>query len=744
MKRKLWSIVILFLLFVPAFTKVLAQGQVNIIDARHYSNVFGESRNYRIFLPPGYSSTSDKKYPVIYFLHGWAQRYFGSGADKYSEFDKGNDKNGDNIEKFVTTHEVIVVKSDGYNRSPHEDYYLRPYNIGPVETYRQFPIYFPELVNFIDATYNTLTDRGHRAITGLSMGGFMSFVIGGKYPHLFSFAGSFCGSPEFFIGPKDFPVEYRHMDMYKNYGGMNVRLHYGSEDFIRGYHEDLNRVWTQVMDNYGYKIYPGDQHTTSGLGEMFEFAFTTFRNPLKKPSKWSHIDVYPEFSVWDYSVSSDRNVPGFTILENVNERGFRSSVREFLPNGEVLAFVTLAVTTPPIYEKNQPYHINIIDVKTQKASLTIIRSDNLGRLKVVLNGGVQEIGINKPKDKPNISFVSYTLQSKHWATHNKDISMSIELLNKGNSGSKNVQARLSTLNKNTTISQAVSPVESIGVNETQSNKTPFVFKVTGDSLEVLKFKLTMTDESKNEWIEFFEVELKKDHPEIKNVEIADGRKFAVTKGGNDFETTVIGFGNGDGVANPGESIELLVRDGNKYYRTSLYSTDKWVNPFGIQVRRSDYWGQYDHVGGSAKYSIPMLASDCPQNQRLEFLAEYWLPDNPRHTIKQGRIFIEVTGKDTTPPKLTWMNNTGDNVMRVKIYDGAAIKLAKATFTGPGMESFELDLNDVGKEGDNVGGDTVFSIRISEKEFGFYRVIVEVTDTFGNKAVEESPAKILLH
>ena len=302
MSRKLQFTVTLFLLLITIVANT--EAQVTIIDASHYSTIFGETRNYRIFLPPGYSGTSEKKYPVIYFLHGWSQRYFGSGADKYAEYDKGDDKKGDNIEKFVSTHEVIVVKSDGYNRGPDEDYYLRPYNIGPVETFRQFPVYFPELVNHIDASYNTLSDRGHRAITGLSMGGFMSFMIGGKYPHLFSFAGSFCGSPEFTIGPKDFPVEYRHMDMYKNYGGMNVRLHYGDQDFIRDYHGDLNRVWTHVMDSYGYKIYPGEQHTTSGLGDMFEVAFNTFKNPPKKPSKWTHIDVYPEFSVWDYTVSS--------------------------------------------------------------------------------------------------------------------------------------------------------------------------------------------------------------------------------------------------------------------------------------------------------------------------------------------------------------------------------------------------------------------------------------------------------
>jgi hypothetical protein len=117
------------------------------------------------------------------------------------------------------------------------------------------------------------------------MGGFMSFWISGKYPHLFSGAGNFCGSAEFIIGPKKFPVEYRHIDMFKNYAGMNLRLNYGDKDFIRGYHHDMNRIWPQVMDNYEYKIYDAE-HSTCGLGEMFGFLFNTFNHPPPRPLRW--------------------------------------------------------------------------------------------------------------------------------------------------------------------------------------------------------------------------------------------------------------------------------------------------------------------------------------------------------------------------------------------------------------------------------------------------------------------------
>ncbi|MBK6281520.1 MAG: hypothetical protein IPF54_01570 [Draconibacterium sp.] len=171
---KLSFISILFLFTILLFSGRAFSQDITILDKAHYSSVFGEIRNYRIFLPKGYDENSSKRYPVIYFYHGWSQRYFGSINDFKSDEGKSND--GDNIANFITAHDVIVVKPDGYNRGPDEEYYLRPYNIGPVETSRQFPLYFPELVEYIDSNYKTIADRDHRAISGLSMGGFMTFL----------------------------------------------------------------------------------------------------------------------------------------------------------------------------------------------------------------------------------------------------------------------------------------------------------------------------------------------------------------------------------------------------------------------------------------------------------------------------------------------------------------------------------------------------------------------------------------
>ena len=50
------------------------------------------------------------------------------------------------------------------------------------------------LIPFVDKTYRTLPDRDHRAMAGLSMGGFQTFHITLKHLDLFSHIGGFSGT----------------------------------------------------------------------------------------------------------------------------------------------------------------------------------------------------------------------------------------------------------------------------------------------------------------------------------------------------------------------------------------------------------------------------------------------------------------------------------------------------------------------------------------------------------------------
>lgn len=728
MIRRILKNVALWLIFI--LISVTAAGQANIIDSRHYSHVLGEFRNYRIFLPPGYDVNPEKHYPVIYYYHGWSQRYFGSTREFRA--DEGESNGGDNIANFVARNQVIVVKPDGYNRLPEEEYYLRPYNVSPVETYRQFPLYFPELVRHIDDSYRTIPDREHRAVSGLSMGGFMTFWITGKYPHLVSAAGNFCGSTEFFVGPRDFPVEYRHQDLYKNYGGLNVRLNFGDKDFIRAYHRDMNKIWTEVLDNYEYKVYDAE-HTTCGLGEMFTFLMNTFENPPEKPDVWDHMDVYPSFEVWDYEVESDRNIPGFTVLERVGISGFRSSVRTFVPDGELMPFVRLTVKTAPVYEHNETYEVRVIDIADGSMTVNRVKSDREGRIRIELAGGLKEVGISKTGDQPVMVAVSSRVVNLPWVTHGKEVHLSITALNKGSSMVKNLYAEIFPVRETVQILQSKATYGSVAPGVSAESGRPFSFIVTNSETEMVRFRILFRDDDGREWHDVIDLPVRVDGPDLEFV-IADGREFTVATAGIDSVRVLLGRGNGDGIANPGESVVVLVNENGKFHRTFLYTSDPRINPNGVHQRESDNWTKHDHVGASAKYSVPLIDAGCPENHEIRFFAEYWLPDYPDHIIRRGTLTMKVQGSDTTAPVLRWTRMHGDNSFHARFLEGGNISAVTARFipADKKLQPFEIKMNDLGVDGDVAANDLVFGVNIVQRGFGLYSVEIEAVDHAGNR------------
>jgi hypothetical protein len=128
---------------------------------------------------------------------------------------------------------------------------------------------------------------------------------------------------------------------------------------------------------------------------------------------------------------------------------------------------------------------------------------------------------------------------------------------------------------------------------------------------------------------------------------------------------------------------------------------------------------------------------------MEFFAEYWLPDNPLHIIRQGVVKINVKGRDATPPQVQWVQVTGENVVRAKIYDGTTIQSAKAKLIlkNDPTKSFEVELQD---SNDGSDGDNVFSKKIPADKYGIFRVIIEAIDSNGNKTIYERTDDFIVH
>ncbi len=715
--------------------RVLA-AECKILDLSHTSEVLGEERNYRIFLPPAYFQETQKRYPVIYFFHGWGERYNVPTKEGAGGYDSGDDYHGDNIAKFVEKNDVIVVKWDGYNPRVLGEKYPRPYNIGPVETYRQFPLYFPELVAFIDSHYGTIPDLNNGGSSRLCIGGFMSFWVGGKYPHLVGSVSNFMGSAEFVVGPSGFPSEYLHTDMYRNYEGVRTRLVMGSKDFIRWYHGQMNKVWDYTRSHYEHETFDWD-HGTPAMAKQLGFHMKAFADALPKPEMWHHIDVYPTFEVWGYSVTSDRHRSGFTALENVTPSGFRCSVREWLWDGQPMPSVNLSILTDAIYSPNADYRVTDFNLRNRSVRVEDQKSDGQGRLQIKLDGDPHEVGINALGRKlPILTLARFSVENSTWAIAGRGMSLRLILLNKGTATAVRVTGTLSSTNPSVNIRNSRLSWPEIAPGQMLEAGTLLLFQVEDQRREVVKFELALRDKSDARWTVPFEVRLFPEVAPFDGVQVADGRLFRVQTGGNQVEEKFLGIGNGDGIANPGESVQIVVRDQGEMRLTSLYTTDPYVNGSGLNIRYSDYWGNYDHVGGSAKYSMPTIASNCPSGREIVFFAEYWLPNAPEHILRRGLVKLRVEGKDEVAPKLRWAEISPWNLLEVQMIEGGAVRWAKAELIRSQNSSYRvaIELNDAGRNGDKAASDSIFSGTLPDPE-GQYQLKIEAVDESGNRRSE---------
>jgi S-formylglutathione hydrolase FrmB len=603
-----------------------------ILDRVHFSQVFMETRNFRIFLPPDYN-TSKKRYPVIYWFHGWSERFNKPVADPPNRnYDSGTDYGGDNIANFVATHDVIVVKWDGYNPRFEGDNYPRPYNISPVETTRQFPLYFPELVDFIDANYRTIADREHRATAGLSMGGFMSFWVAGKYPHLVSSASNFMGSSEFFVGPRGFDVEYRHDEMYGNYEGVRTRLVTGTRDFIRFYHAQMNAIWKYARQWHETEEFDSD-HGTPGMAKTLEFHMNAFAHPLPRPTVWNHIDVYPNFTVWEWEVASDRKQPGLTVLENVSANGFRSCVREWLPGGATIPNVHLSIETPKLYPPRKPQVVTIIRVRDGKVRRETHAADANGRLTLELDGEEYEVGISAGAD---LALDGYQLEGAAWPVAGTLLRLRVRIWNKGAAASRPSTLHWLSPNAGVELTPVTAPLPVLpaggftDVPETVLVKDPQraivkIVAVTGDSHLPL------------------DIPLFPPAPPFTDFRIADGQPVRMFQHAVQKTQLTLGDGNGDGKASPGERIAILIPEDDAYRAAELFTNDACVDN---TLRAFDDWSDYDHVGASSKYSLPLIKSDCPPGHVIHMLARVLLPNKPNHIVRFAAIDVPVVAGDS--------------------------------------------------------------------------------------------------
>jgi enterochelin esterase-like enzyme len=135
-------------------------------------------REVSVYLPPSYKTEKNRRYPVVYMLHGFTDsdaQWFGVVKHWINLPDVLNKTFADG-----KTREMIVVMPNGFTRFKGS-MYSNSVTVGDWETFVT-----KELVAFIDKQYRTLAQAESRGLAGHSMGGYGTLRLGMKTTGVFS------------------------------------------------------------------------------------------------------------------------------------------------------------------------------------------------------------------------------------------------------------------------------------------------------------------------------------------------------------------------------------------------------------------------------------------------------------------------------------------------------------------------------------------------------------------------------
>ena len=161
----------------------IPHGKLEMIS--YESKSVGTTRKMNVYTPPGYSK--DKKYPVLYLLHG-----IGGDETEWRRF-ATPDALFDNLIADGKAVPMIVVMPNG--RAQKNDR-AEGNVMASAPAFAAFEKdLLEDVIPTIESRYSVQADREHRALAGLSMGGGQSLNFGLSHLDQFAWVGGFSSAP---------------------------------------------------------------------------------------------------------------------------------------------------------------------------------------------------------------------------------------------------------------------------------------------------------------------------------------------------------------------------------------------------------------------------------------------------------------------------------------------------------------------------------------------------------------------
>ncbi|PZP51708.1 MAG: XynC protein [Pseudopedobacter saltans] len=143
-----------------------------------------------VVLPANYEKEKNRRFPVVYLLHGYGDNYAGWV------------KKAPHTAESADMAQCIIVCPDGAIGSWYFDSPIDP-------TFKYETYVSKEVPHYVDEHYRTISDRNARAIAGLSMGGHGAMFLAIKHPDVFGAAVSMSGGVDYTPFPNNWDIAKR-------------------------------------------------------------------------------------------------------------------------------------------------------------------------------------------------------------------------------------------------------------------------------------------------------------------------------------------------------------------------------------------------------------------------------------------------------------------------------------------------------------------------------------------------------
>ncbi|WP_111308198.1 alpha/beta hydrolase-fold protein [Confluentibacter sediminis] len=225
----------------------------------YYSKITQDWRRAFVYTPPGYDKDLNKKYPVLYLLHGGGEDETGWANQGKVNFIL------DNLIAEGKAKPMLIVMDKGAATDP---------NTKPVEGQRSGisfnfetleKVFINDIIPMVEKDFRVIADRDHRAMAGLSLGGFQTFHTTMYNLDKFAYIGGFSG-PALMRGP-DTTIQNVYNGIYADVDAFNkkaklVYISTGTEE-PAGMYQTVNNVHKEFEKAGIQHIYyesPGTAH----------------------------------------------------------------------------------------------------------------------------------------------------------------------------------------------------------------------------------------------------------------------------------------------------------------------------------------------------------------------------------------------------------------------------------------------------------------------------------------------------